>query len=86
MADLNGFDFSKVDSTSHDMFLPGAVKYGGMSTFLALCAPGELYLHGKTPASLDRVRAAYPPSGSPDALKHDPQGADSESILTWLLR
>ena len=85
-ADLNGFDFSQVDSTSHDMFLPGAVKYGGMSTFLALCAPGELYLHGKTPASLDRVRAAYPASGSPDPLKHDPQGADSESILTWLLR
>lgn len=80
---LNDFDFTQVDSTAHDMFLPGALKYGGMGTFLALCAPGELMLVGETPASLDWVRQAYRSAGEPDHLE---VSEDADGILAWLLR
>lgn len=40
--DLNQFSFEKVTMMNDPMMLPGALKYGGLPSFLALCAPGEL--------------------------------------------
>src|SRR5262249_42637018 len=40
-ADLNQFRFESVKTTNDEMMLPGALKYGGLPAFLALCAPGE---------------------------------------------
>jgi len=36
--DLNGFDFDQVKDASDEMMLPGALKYGGISGFAALCS------------------------------------------------
>jgi len=36
--DLNEFDFDQVKDTSDEMMLPGALKYGGISGFVALCS------------------------------------------------
>jgi hypothetical protein len=33
LADLDGFDFDQVYSVTDPMFLPGALKYGGMGAF-----------------------------------------------------
>ena len=44
-ADLNGFRFEKVRTTTDEMMLPGALKYGGLPALAALAAPAELYVH-----------------------------------------
>src|SRR5262249_5239931 len=44
-ADLDGFRFDEVKKNDDPMMLPGALKYGGVGAFAALCAPGELLLH-----------------------------------------
>ncbi|MCI0705848.1 MAG: hypothetical protein L0241_32710, partial [Planctomycetia bacterium] len=44
-ADLNQFRFENITDTADPMMLPGAVKYGGLPAFLALCAPGEVLAH-----------------------------------------
>jgi hypothetical protein len=47
--DLNGFDFDSVKSTTDENFLPGALKYGGVMSFVSLCRVGETALY-RTPA------------------------------------
>src|SRR5207245_2560542 len=59
-ADLNQFRFEDVHSNEDEMMLPGALKYGGLPTFAALCAPAELLLHNQaTGESNDRPKSAY---------------------------
>jgi hypothetical protein len=43
--DLNGFDFDQVKSPTDENFLPGALKYGGVPTFISLCRVGETALY-----------------------------------------
>ena len=40
--DLNQFDFAKIEKTSDEMMLPGALKYGGMSGILSLVDPASI--------------------------------------------
>lgn len=42
--DLNGFEFDQIANNENDMLLPGALKYGGIATFLANCKADELVL------------------------------------------
>lgn len=42
--DLNQFAFEKIATNSDPMMLPGALKYGGMPSFLAQCT-GEMLAH-----------------------------------------
>ena len=63
VADANGFDFAKVEATSDPMFLPGALKYGGLAGLTALAAPTPLTVAGtekiaEDTASLSQVYAA----------------------------
>jgi dienelactone hydrolase len=43
--DLNGFDFDRIKSATDENFLPGALKYGGVMTFVSLCRVGETALY-----------------------------------------
>ena len=43
--DLNQFRFENIKDVTDENLLPGAVKYGGLPAFLALCAPGEVFAH-----------------------------------------
>jgi hypothetical protein len=45
--DLNGFDFDSVKSVNDENFLPGALKYGGVASFITLCRVGETALYRK---------------------------------------
>lgn len=47
--DLNGFDFDSIKSATDENFLPGALKYGGVMSFVSLCRVGETALY-RTPA------------------------------------
>jgi hypothetical protein len=40
--DCNQFRFENVHATNDAMMLPGALKYGGLPVFAALCLPGDL--------------------------------------------
>ncbi len=73
-------DFATIESPDHPSFLPGALKYGGMPSFTALCAPGELiWVSPAHPGDL--VTAAYRAAGAQDRFEHlssvDPAGASA---------
>ena len=86
-ADLNQFRFETVKTTDDPMMLPGAVKYGGLPAFAALCAPGELYLHN-APASAvkepDWVGSVYRAAGA--SAERQPDQATPQKVVAWLLR
>jgi dienelactone hydrolase len=85
--DANQFDFDQVRTTNDEMMLPGALKYGGMASFAAFCAPGELYLHNFRASSRnDRIKDAYRAAGAADKLKLQTEKADDDKVIDWLLR
>lgn len=55
--DLAGFDFDRVTSGADEMMLPGALKYGGVHGFLALCTAGETEVYGGPSATGARTPA-----------------------------
>jgi hypothetical protein len=84
--DANQFDFDLVKQTSDEMMLPGALKYGGMASFAALCAPGELYLHNvRASPRNDWIKDAYRAAGAADKLKLQTEKADEDKVIEWLL-
>jgi dienelactone hydrolase len=87
-ADLARFDFQSVQTTGDEMMLPGAVKYGGLPAFAALCAPGELYVYNQLDRS-DRsgwTRLAYQTAGAGERLHEESGAATPAAVLEWLLR
>ncbi len=86
-ADMHGFRFEKIVSLDDDMMLPGALRYGGLSTFAGLVSPHELYLHnvnGTGPAQF--LDAAYRVAGAPGNLQRVNDKADTAAVSAWLLR
>jgi hypothetical protein len=85
--DANQFDFDQVHKTSDEMMLPGALKYGGLSSFAALCAPGELYLHNvRNSPRNDRIKDSYNSCRALDKLKIVSEKMPDDKIIEWLLR
>jgi dienelactone hydrolase/pimeloyl-ACP methyl ester carboxylesterase len=86
-ADLNQFRFENVKDTADPMMLPGAVKYGGLPAFLALCAPGEVFVHNhRGTASGKLPRAAYEAAGAADNLTRATEKVDEMKIVEWLIK
>jgi hypothetical protein len=86
-ADVDQFRFDKVASTSDEMLLPGALKYGGLPAFAALCAPGELYLHNHEATGIGEwAKAAYEAAGSKGRLERSPDKVAPEKVAAWLVR
>lgn len=72
--DCNGFDFDQVKTIEDEMMLPGALKYGGLMGFAALCEGGRTVLFNP-PARTNPVAAPKaggltirPEKPSPEAL------------------
>ena len=86
--DANQFDFDQVKTTSDEMMLPGALKYGGLTSFAAVCAPGELYLHNvRASPRNDWIKDAYKAAGAEDLdLKLQTEKASDDKVIDWLLR
>ncbi|MCS6850348.1 MAG: acetylxylan esterase [Gemmataceae bacterium] len=74
-ADLNQFDFGNVTSTSDEMMLPGALKYGGMAGIVSLLSPGDILLHNH------RDFGGPPGERRPGSPPIEPAKA-----IAWLLR
>jgi hypothetical protein len=86
-ADLNGFRFDEVKKNDDPMMLPGALKYGGLAAFAAMCAPGDLLLHNHRHTGTGRlVPDAYRAAGAPEKLNREPLRLPAEKVVEWLLR
>jgi dienelactone hydrolase len=86
-ADLNQFRFEAIKETADPMMLPGAVKYGGLAAFLALCAPGEVLAHNhKGTASGHLSQAAYDAAGAKDRLTRVNDKLDDLKVVEWLVK
>jgi dienelactone hydrolase len=86
-ADLNQFRFEQVTSTGDEMMLPGALKYGGMPAFAALCAPGELLLHNQVSTwSNTSLESAYKAARAEGKLRTELKKVDDLKVVEWLLR
>lgn len=86
-ADLNRFRFEDITTTDHPLLLPGAVKYGGLSAFVALCAPGEVLAHHLPAGGLGRLpAAAYAAAAAADRLSLTADRLDEARVLDWLTR
>lgn len=85
--DLNQFRFDQIKDVTDENLLPGAVKYGGLPAFLALCAPGELFTHNQSGTGSGQLsKAAYDAAGAKDALKRQAEKAKPEDVVAWLTR
>jgi dienelactone hydrolase len=86
-ADLDGFRFDDVKANDDPMMLPGAVKYGGLPAFAALCAPGELLLHNHRHTVTGRiVPDAYRAAAADGKLRREPTRLPGDKVVDWLLR
>ena len=87
-ADLNQFRFENVKDTADPMMLPGAVKYGGLPAFLALCAPGEVLRSQpqRAPRAGKLPRAAYEAAGAADKLTRSAEKLDDAKVVEWLVK
>ncbi len=86
-ADLNQFQFENITDVADPMMLPGAVKYGGMGAFLALCAPGEVLVHNHKGTGTGQVaRAAYDAAGAANKLTRSAEKLDAAKVVEWLVK
>ncbi len=86
-ADLDQFRFEKVRTTTDEMMLPGALKYGGLPAFAALCTPGELLVHNHRGTGAGAlVKAAYEAAGAAKAQQQEAEKMTPEKVVEWLLR
>ena len=84
-ADAGGFRFANVTATSDPMFLPGALKYGGLMGLTALAAPQKLTVAGMKPIPADErtpLQKAYAATKGELRLIEEPL---SDSTVTRLL-
>src|SRR3984885_13353588 len=75
LADAHGLSYRKIPATTDPMFLPGALKYGGLGGLAALIAPTHLDLFGTAniPAEeLAPLSAVYHAAGAPLSIEAPP--------------
>ncbi len=86
-ADGDGFRFDKVRTTTDEMLLPGALKYGGLAALAALAAPAELYVHNhQGTGSGQWLKAVYDAAGAMNKLQRQSEKAADEKAVEWLIR
>jgi hypothetical protein len=82
-----GFRFAGVRDIHDVRFLPGGAKYGDLPGFLALAAPGKLWVAGEGEQALQLVQDMYRRAGAAERLTISRQGGDElrQGLLEWLL-
>lgn len=86
-ADFNGFRFDKVRTTTSEMMLPGALKYGGLPALAALAAPNELHIHNHIGTGSGQwLKAVYQAANAKDKLQAAAEKVSDEKVVAWLLR
>jgi hypothetical protein len=85
-ADCHQFRFDKISSVNDEMMLPGALKYGGLPAFAALCAPHPLFVHNHQGTGSGRwLKPAYELTNK-DALQRVSEKAPAQDVVDWIVR
>jgi hypothetical protein len=86
-ADMNQFRFDKITSTTDEMLLPGAVKYGGLPALAALAAPHDLFVHNTTGSDAERwLTPVYQSAGAAERLRQVGEKASADKVIEWVLK
>ncbi|MFO0805131.1 MAG: acetylxylan esterase [Gemmataceae bacterium] len=86
-ADINQFRFEDIKDASDPMMLPGAVKFGGLGAFLALCAPDAVFVHNHQGSGIGKIaEAAYEAAGAATKLQRSGPKADDAKVVEWLVK
>ena len=86
-ADLNHFSFANVKSMDDEMMLPGALKYGDLTTLVGLAAPHELLVFNvKGVSNPNFLPATYRAAGGEGKLRGVEEQLATSEILAWLMR
>lgn len=84
-ADAAGWEFTTSLPITHEMFVPSALRYGGMKAFAALSAPEPFFLYNYlTAVDVSWVQGAYNFEG-PKQLRLSSAPAPPETVLSWLV-
>src|SRR5207245_4622798 len=84
-ADCHKFRFDKVSSVNDEMMLPGAVKYGGLPAFAALCAPHPLFVHNHQGTGTGQLLNPAYELTEKDALHRLSEKATAEQVVDWVV-
>ncbi len=87
LADAHGLSYRKLPAATDPMFLPGALKYGGLGGLAALAAPTRLDVYGAAgipTEELAPLSAVYRAAGAP--LSIEPQPLTDEIVAERLSR
>jgi dienelactone hydrolase len=86
-ADMDRFRFDSVRTTTDEMMLPGALKYGGLPALAALAAPSELLVHNHSGTGSGKwLRAVYKAAGAEDKLMRSSNPMAEDKVIAWLMR
>jgi hypothetical protein len=86
-ADSDQFNFLKVRTTTDEMMLPGALKYGGLPALTGLAAPGELFVHNNRGTGMGKwLKAVYTAAKATDRAQKSGDKAEAVKVVEWLLR
>ena len=86
-ADLDRFRFEDITDPADPRMLPGAVKYGGLGAFLALCAPGAVLVHNHSGTGVGKLsQAAYAAAGAADKFTRSGDKLDDLKVVEWLVK
>jgi hypothetical protein len=86
VADVHGFRFEKVTTTTDEMMLPGALKYGGLPALAALAAPGELFIHNLQGADDRWLSSAYQAAGAAEKVQRIGDRVWMQKVAEWLVK
>jgi hypothetical protein len=87
IVDARGFSFENVNNTADPMFLPGALKYGGLGGLAALAAPSRLTvagMKGVSPREVKPLTTVYAAAKGELTLEENP--LTPEAAVGWLLQ
>jgi hypothetical protein len=87
IVNLNGFSFDKVTSTADPMYLPGALRYGGLGGLAGLGAPHPLTIGGDSGLSETErksLRACY--QATDGNLSSRPDDFSRKEIVDFVLK
>ncbi len=80
----HGVRFGTITKIRDVNLLPGAVKYGDVPAFLALCAPAELWMTGEGGKLPDITGKAYLAAKVGIHSKNIPEAQEADAVAEWL--
>jgi len=82
--DLDRFEYSGDEGIDHPMYMPHAVRLGGLRVLGALAAPRALLIHDAGDRDLSWIRAAYEAAGASPSLEVKADALAESEVARWI--